>query len=214
MSDPIVDPNNPTPPVIPPTDPTPPVDPPAVDPVIKRFKDDLFREKKARQDAEDENKRLKEEKLKASKNFEELAKTRETERDQEKAKREALEKAILEREKVSALRTEALKQGIRSDSISDLDLLDFPEIDIETTSTGKIIVHGAAQAVQGLKAKRPHWFTNAPPSINPASPETTPTIPGELTVSKVLELEAAYKKSPSKENKLAYEEAMKKIRAK
>lgn len=211
-----VDPNAapPVDPAAPPANPQPP-EPPAVDPAFKRIKDDLFKAKKEKDDALAEVQRLKEEKLKAAKNWEEIAKLKETEAKSEKDRRERLEKAIVERDKNLALREEAVKAGINPMSLQDLDMLDFSEVDIETTSSGKIIVHGAAQAIQGLKLRRPHWFSQKPPSVNPHTPENTqPSAPGSMTPSRALELEKAYRKNPTQENKLAYEKSLKDLRDK
>ena len=204
---------------VPPISATPPpvdpivVDPPEVDPAFKRVKDDLFKQKQRAQELEDENKRLKEEKLRASKNWEEIAKMREQEAQEAKTRLKGYEDALVEKEKIMALRAEAIKAGIHQNSISDLDLLDFPEIDIETTSNGKIIVHGAAQAVAALKQKRPHWFTAKPASVNPATPETISGTATKMTVSDVVKLQKVYQQNASKENKQKYEDALRALQS-
>lgn len=195
---------------------TPPAEPLVENTVAKdvydRTKADMFK-------AKEENAALKKQlddakvtRLKETKNWEELAKQREEEARSEKDKRERLETALVHREKIMALRVEAQKAGMLPSAMPDLDLLDLPEVQVETTSSGKILVHGADRAITNLKALRAHWFGSKAPSINSASPEALPQNSTSVTQADLLKFEADYKKNPSESNKKAYFDAIMKFK--
>jgi len=97
----------------------------------------------------------------------------------EKQKREAAENKLdgVTREhvnylKTSAIKTEAMKLGIRPEAMEDLNMLDTSMVEIETTSTGNVNILGAKEFIDGLKEKKPFWFNKGnPPIINNAMPE-------------------------------------------
>lgn len=70
-------------------------------------------------------------------------------------------------EKSNAVKQAALKAGIMQESLEDLELLDLEGVEIETTSTGRLLVNGAEDFVESLKERRPHWFRNTnKPNLN------------------------------------------------
>ena len=104
---------------------------------------------------------------------------------------------LVAKEKFNALLVEAQRQGMNPASYSDLELLDFPELVVETTNAGKILVSNAQAAISKLKSMRPHWFTNNVPPINPTVPtDGRPQVPsGSVTIKDIEEAEKAYKLS-------------------
>jgi hypothetical protein len=77
-------------------------------------------------------------KLKESQNWQEIAKLKEEEANAAKSETNSLKQAVINDKKTSALKTAAVKAGINPQSLDDLDLLDFDEISVETTSQGKL----------------------------------------------------------------------------
>lgn len=112
-------------------------------------------------------------------------------------KLKAITNGLVQKEKFNALLVEAQKQGMNPASYSDLELLDFPELVVETTSGGKILVSNAQAAIAKLKTMRPHWFTANVPPINPTVPTTvTPLAPsGLVTMKDIEDAEKAYRLS-------------------
>jgi hypothetical protein len=193
--DPTIDPNNTNPNPAPPADPIDPpidtVDRKAFDSVkndMHRYKDETARLKKELDDA-------KLAKLKDAQNWEEIAKLKEKEANENKAAFEGLKSSLVDSHRFAALEKEALKAGIHPQSLGDLQMLDFNELTIETTSTGKIIVNGADKAISALKLKRPHWFGANPVTINSSSPEVlSPT--GAVSIADLEKAEIDYRKNP------------------
>lgn len=96
--------------------------------------------------------------------------------------------------KMSEIKKEALKAGIKAEAIDDLDFIDKGIVTVETTSSGNISVNGAKELIQSLKESKNHWFTEkGAPNVNNANPEAGGS--GELTVTEILALQ---KKDPAK----------------
>lgn len=187
---------NPNDPTITPNDPTPAPQPEVVDKkVYETVKADMHRFKSEREKLQKEIDDMKMAKLKDAQNWEEIAKMKEQEAQEYKSKYQGLASSLVDNEKYKALEREALKAGILPQGLNDLSLLDFAEIQVETTSTGKIIVNGADKAIQSLKLARPHWFGVNPVTINSTTPEVlTPT--GAISIADLENLETQYKKNP------------------
>lgn len=180
--------------------------------VFERTKKDMFKYKAEAESAKKAADDLKVQRLKETQNWEALAKQREQEALDEKTKRERLESSLIQSQKFTALKQEALKHNIHPSSLDDLELLDLPEVNVETTSTGKILVTGAERAILNLKSLRPQWFQQKAPSINPSSPEAIQVNPQQVTLQDLSKLEAEYKKNPTNENKVLYFNAIKKFK--
>lgn len=160
----------------------------------------------------DELEKMKMDKLKEAKNWQEIARIKEEEAVQAKKNETDLRQAIVNQQKSIALRSAATKSGINPISLDDLDLIDFPELVVETTSTGKILVTGADAAILKLKTLRPNWFLKNPSAVNPASPEVMPTN-GQVTLETLSALEKEYKKNPMNlVARRAYEEGIRKYK--
>lgn len=205
------DPNatNVNPPAPPPTDTTNTDGEAVPKEVYERMKSDML---KAKQKADELEKSINSQKLAALKqteNWQELAKLKEQEAEDYKTKYERLSSSLVENKKLDAIRTEALKLGIDQRSLEDLEMIDFNEVQIETTSTGKINVLGADKAVANLKLRKPHWFNSKPATVNANSPTTqAPALNSQDGAMKALtEAEQAWKKNPNPQTKKAYEDA-------
>jgi hypothetical protein len=142
-----------------------------------------------------------------------VAEHHETEAKTLKTQYEGLKNSLVNDKKVSALTAEALKQGINPASLPDLELLDFDELTVETTSTGKILVSGADRAIAKLKTLRPHWFNKTVPGVNPSTPNLGTPQNGQVTLSDVNAAEAAWKKTKSESDKKAYFDVIQRYKA-
>lgn len=182
--------------------------------LFDKFKADNAAYQSKLKDTEKQLEDMKMAKLKESKNWQEIARIKEEEATQAKQSNEQLKNSIVSYHKMMALRTEAQKSGINPVGLDDLDLFDFSEVSVETTNQGKIIVHGADAAILRLKTLRPHWFLKNPSAVNPSSPEVkSPS--GELDFNSLVTLQKEYQKNPGNVvAKKAYEEAIRKYKAK
>lgn len=201
----------------PPNDPpSDPQDPPA-DTVSREayenVKADLHKYKERSRQLEQDLEKKKMDVLKEKEDWKSIAEQHEQNAKELEQKYSGLQSALVQREINAALSREAQKQGINPNSLSDLELLDFAEVSVDTTSTGKIIVSGADKAIAGLKLKRPHWFTKQVPSINPHTPDLNKPITGKITVADLNAAEAKYKKSKSESDKIAYYDVIKKYKS-
>lgn len=148
-------------------------------------------------------------KLKEAKNWQEIARIKEEEAAASRQETNSLKQAVVNQHKSISLRAAASKAGINPSSLDDLDLLDFDEVNVETTSQGKILIHGADAAILRLKTLRPHWFLKSPSAVNPQSPEVRSSASGGMDISTILNFEKEYKKNP--QNAVArknYEDAL------
>lgn len=156
----------------------------------------LSEEKRAKE-AELEESRLG--KLKEQNDWQKIAQEFEGKYKEEKNAREGMSKAMIADRKMTAMREAAMKSGILSSALDDLDLLDFPEVKVETTSTGRVNVLGTESAIQRLKGLRPHWFGKPTPNVNGGAPRVDESGEGEKTGvelrKQLLELETAARKS-------------------
>lgn len=177
--------------------------------VFDRFKSDTIKYKSKAKQLEDELNSLKEAKLKDAQNWQELAKLKEQEAEEYRQKYAGLNETLVRNSKISAIRTEALKQGLHSSALNDLDLLDMSEIMVETTSQGRMFVNGADRFVHSLKQTRPHWFTSQAPGVNPQSPTTHKPQSGKTSLKDVEVAQAEYQKdSRNKTKEAAYKDAI------
>lgn len=75
--------------------------------------------------------------------------------------------------KISALKTEAIKQGIRQDALKFLDREEFDTVQVESTSSGNFNVTGVESAIEAFKLENKFLFTDStPPRINNNQPGT------------------------------------------
>ncbi len=192
-------PNPSTPPAKPPT---PPVE--GDDKVVpiesyNGVKADMHRFKAEKQKLEDELKAVKEKEMKEKDQWKEFGTTKEKEANDWKQKHDQLHNNLFEGAKLSKVKEEAIKLGLREEAVDDLELMDFKDVVVETTSRGKINVHGAKSAAEKIKQTKPHWFT-APgaPNINNRQPGVNANGDGgatKVTIADMNKAELAAQKS-------------------
>ena len=146
-------------------------------------------------------------------NWKEVAEINEQKAADAEKKFSGLQSALINEKKMNALSIEAQKQGINPASLPDLEMLDFDEIHVETTSTGKILVSGADKAISTLKVQRPHWFSKAVPPVNTATPRVNVPEGQSVTLADVNAAEAQWKKSKSESDKQIYFETIMKFKS-
>lgn len=106
-------------------------------------------------------------KMKEQNQWKELAEAKERELAEEREKAERLQNSYLDEKKYTAVQAACQKLGLRAEALSDLEMLDLEQVQIETTNTGKINVLGAERFAERLKSLKPHWFaTQTAPSVN------------------------------------------------
>lgn len=174
---------------------------------------------------EEENKKLKDEiqaanlkSLKEQENWQEIAKVKEEEADYYKDKYESLGKSVISERKYIELKAAAVSAGLRQEALEDLALLNIDDyVSHETTSTGRINVIGTKQAVDKLKASRPHWFASSRRNINSSHDDLqTVNAPseGEVTIAMVMEAEKKARETGDKKAKEDYFNILKKYQSK
>lgn len=124
-----------------------------------------------------------------------------------------LKEGLIREKKISALMIEAQKQGMMAASLPDLELLDFDDVIVETTSTGKILVTGQDRSIAKLKTLRPHWFTTSVPSVNITTPKVGPANSDIVTMADLNTAESQYKKTRSESDKKNYYEIIQKYKS-
>lgn len=112
----------------------------------------------------------KEKLLREQNNWQELAQLQESKAREAEEKLQQLQSALVNREKYSALKDAAMKAGIRSEALSDLELVGLDKVQVETTSTGRVNVIGVGQTIESLKLSRPHWFGGAKTNVSGSIP--------------------------------------------
>jgi hypothetical protein len=174
---------------------------------VQRILDEAKAYKAKVQEFESKIKAKEVEELTANQKWKELAELKEREASEASEKAEKLKLAFVNKEKMSALKEAALHAGIRKESLPDLRLIDFPEVNLQNGNEGEFTVSGADKAIQRLKVLRPHWFQSSIPAVNSASPAVTGD-GGSITFDGVKKLQDEYKKNPSAENADKYKNAL------
>lgn len=155
--------------------------------------------------------KAKADKLKAENKFKELADENEKKALEATQRAERIENSYLTDRKFNAVRTAAEKLGLRVEAVADLEGLDLDDIQVETTSTGKINVLNADKFASRLKTQKPHWFqdpkaTKVNSNGQRVVDDSSDT--GEMTGSKLLKLEMECRK---KGDMAPYQAAFKKF---
>jgi len=83
--------------------------------------------------------------------------------------------AFVTSKKIDAVREAAMQAGI--ENVDDIELLPMDSVTVEITDSGRVIVSGAKEFVEGIKTSRPRWFKRTrTPAFNPGGGgDTTPT---------------------------------------
>lgn len=158
------------------TTPTTETDPPPAKPAAstetvsredhERALADMHKFKKEATELKAREKTAADEKLKAESKWKELAEAKEKEASDAKTESERLRTSYVDEKKFSAVHAKALALGLRPEAASDLEMLDLAQIQVETTSTGKINILGADKFAERLKTLKPHWFDKPKPKVN------------------------------------------------
>ena len=102
--------------------------------------------------------------------WQKLAEMRASERDQAKEELNGLRDSLVMNKKMTALELVANNLGIRD--VNDVERFGLiNDVVVESTSTGKVNVLGAEEAIKKLKADKPYLFKSGGSSLNPADPE-------------------------------------------
>jgi hypothetical protein len=123
-----------------------------------RFKKDLGKLKDENRTLKQQLKERDEAKAKEENRWKDLYETTSKERDETSEKLSRTESTFKTTLKVNKIEQLALKAGLREDALDDLELMDFPEVEVEETDSGRYLVSGADKAIERLKKKKPHWF--------------------------------------------------------
>ena len=169
----------------------------------KRAIDDLHKYKSEAQTLREQLEERESERLREKEDFKALAEREKKLREETEDKLRKHSSFYQNETKRNAIRAAALKAGIRSEAESDLELIPLDGIEVEITSTGRFLVHGADSFVEDLKRKRPHWFRSSQiPTVNSGGASSSLSPDAELTPKALYELE---RKDPAK-----FKEAVKK----
>lgn len=179
----------------------------------EQIKKDMHTYKQKNKEYEERLEALKLNGHKEKEDWKEVARIHEETAKDLKGKYEGLKQNLINSAKVAKLTEEAVKHGINPQALPDLELVDFDELVVETTSTGKILVSGQDRAIAKLKVLRPHWFSKSVPLINPTTPSTLPADGQPITVNDLDALLIQYKKTGSESDKQAYHAAIMRYKA-
>ena len=132
---------------------------------------DMHKYKKALREIENNKKTQELQTLKEKQEWQKIAELKEKEANDAIEERKKLTNAVINDKKMSSVREAAMKAGILDSALDDIELLNWSEVQVETTSTGRINVQGAEDAVKRLKTLKPHWFGKSAGKINSKIPD-------------------------------------------
>lgn len=150
--------------------------------------------------------------LKKREEWKKLAELKEQEAIDARKEADSIKSTLALEKKYGAIKEAAINAGLRKEALDDLYLLDFDDVQLETTSTGRINVLNTDKAIDRLKTLRPHWFASKKNPVNSDSPEV---ITGDkVNLDQVLKAEENYKKSRSDKDYETYRELLLKYKNK
>jgi len=158
-----------------------------------KLKSELSRIQKEYEDLQNQMKQKDIKEMKAKEDWQNLASQYEQEANEYKERYTQLQKNLIYDKKVSDLKTKALQYNLRKEALDDLDMLDLSDIQVETTSTGRINVLGTDDVLKRLKVSKPHWFQSQKTNFNTQTP--TATNQGKITFKDLKEAETKAKAS-------------------
>jgi len=161
----------------------------------KRALDDMHKYKSKVRELETKLGSLESDRLREKEDYKTLAERAAAERDDYRSKYEKLNDSFIHNRKYDSIHAAALKSGLLSEAENDLELLDLSPVEIEATSSGRLLVHGADVFVDELKKRKPHWFKpEGTAKINRGGANAKPSEPERLTPQKYVELERKYRR--------------------
>lgn len=163
----------------------------------EQVKADMHRFKEQARQKDDQLKSIETEKLKNEQKWKELAEIKEREANEANDKFNRLNSAVVTDRKMAVIRAEAIKLGLLPSAIDDLESMNWSDVTVEATSTGRVNVIGAAKAVERFKTLKPHWFRGLEaPGVNTNTPGVVPgAAAGQVTLKDVQAAEAEAKKT-------------------
>lgn len=130
--------------------------------------------------------------LKANEEWKTLYESEVQKRELAEEKSHKLENSFVFNKKMDAIKQEAVKQGIHSAALNDLEMMNFDDVQIQKTvredGMQSVQILGAENAVARLKANKEYLFNKAiPPRTNNSDSEVGN--PKEVTIEQVLKAE-------------------------
>lgn len=165
---------------------------------LHRFKDEARRLK-------EENETLIKNQMKEKSDYKSLAEKFEKELVDEKEKNKRLVQGTVYDKKLSAVQASLRAKGLRKEAEIDVERLDLSDIEVETTSHGRINLIGVEEFVERQKQLRPHWFQSSAPRINPGSPDVVNSSGDRITTKMLSDL---YDKGARNGDLTAYRSAL------
>lgn len=153
----------------------------------QRALSDLQKFKQAKIDLENQLKDMETNSLKGKEEWKKVAEIKEREALDAKEELTGLRKALVSDRKMSAIRNAAIDAGIRKEALDDLDLFPFDDVVVESTSTGRVNVLNADDAVKRLKMTKPYLFGSKKVNVNPGEPGVVE--PGKVTYDDLMKAE-------------------------
>lgn len=133
--------------------------------------------------------------LEKDQDWKKIAEVKSAEVNDWKSKYEKSNKAFVGTQVFNAIQAKAMAAGIRPEAMPDLELLSHDGVGVEVTQSGRMIVSGAEEYVEKLKASRSHWFkAPEPPTVNSGGSGSAGNYGGDITAAMLYELEK--KKDP------------------
>jgi hypothetical protein len=149
---------------------------------------DMHKYKKTLREIESNKKTAELQALKEKQEWQKIAEMKEQEANEFREQKEKLTKAVVTDKKMSAVREAAMKAGILDSALDDIDLLAWNDVEVETTSTGRINVNGAEDAIKRLKMTKPHWFGKPTTKVNSKIPDVNNQKTDVVTLEKLNKL--------------------------
>lgn len=132
--------------------------------------------------------------LAKEKNYEQLYKNAEKRAVEAEEKANKRDQYYQQTQKANAVRIAAIELGLKPEAVEDLELIDFDGVDVEITSTGRYLVHGAEEFATRIKNRKPHWFkASKPTGHNPGGGGNNPEGGKLVTPKDVVNAERSWK---------------------
>jgi hypothetical protein len=139
---------------------------------------------------------LKKQQSESQGDFKSLYETEKAAREEWEQKHGKLKENLFFNEKYRAAQSAVVKAGMKTDALKILDSQTFEELQVETTSNGRFLVHGAETFAEKMKREYGFAFeTPKAPNVNGGGGNPPPNNDQELTAAYIVELE---KKDPAK----------------
>lgn len=127
--------------------------------------------------------------------WQKIAEMKEQEAKEVSERYSQLQESLVQSKKFEALKEEALKQGIRPEALLDLELVGMDGVQVEQTSLGRVNVLGVGDAINRIKATRPHWFGSGRTTVVGSTPNVNNAPQGVVSNEELIKLSLQAKKS-------------------